>query len=44
VKLEWGGRELAAIVPINVAGIEWLKAHPARRIEAAPGPRVRARD
>jgi para-nitrobenzyl esterase len=36
VKVEWGGgKALAAVVPINVAGIEWLKAHPARRLSPA---------
>lgn len=35
VKLEWGGASAAAVVPINVAGIEWLKTHPAKRVDAA---------
>ena len=34
VKLEWGGRQLAEVVPINVAGIEWLNSHPARHVDA----------
>ncbi|MEP7311378.1 MAG: carboxylesterase family protein [Pseudomonadota bacterium] len=37
VKLQWGGGKAAEIVPINVAGIEWLNAHPAKRLEVAPG-------
>jgi hypothetical protein len=37
VKLEWGGRRPAEVVPINVAGIEWLNAHPAQHVEAGPG-------
>ncbi|HTY93599.1 MAG TPA: carboxylesterase family protein [Steroidobacteraceae bacterium] len=43
VKLEWGGDSLAAIVPINVTGIEWLKSHPAYRFDALP-PSLGARD
>jgi len=34
VKLEWGGRESAEVVPINVTGIEWLKTHPARHLDS----------
>ena len=37
VKLEWGGAQPVSIVPVNVDGIEWLKTHPAKRIEAVSG-------
>jgi para-nitrobenzyl esterase len=30
VMLEWGGTRAAEVVPLNVANIEWLQAHPAR--------------
>lgn len=43
VKLEWGGRVPAEVVPIDVAGIEWLRAHPAVRFDLAP-PSLGARD
>jgi para-nitrobenzyl esterase len=42
VKLEWGGASPATVVPINVAGIEWLRTHPAKRVDAGvvPGGRI----
>lgn len=38
VKLEWGGSQAAAVVPIDVARIEWLKAHPPQPIEPGREP------
>lgn len=35
VMLEWGGMQAADVVPINVAGIEWLRAHPAQHLNIA---------
>jgi para-nitrobenzyl esterase len=43
VKLEWGGKAPTEVVPINVAGIEWLRAHPALRFDMMP-PSLGARD
>jgi para-nitrobenzyl esterase len=37
VKLEFGGATNAAAVKLNTAGLDWLMAHPAQRVEAAPG-------
>ena len=37
VKLEFGGGKAAQVVPIATKNIDWLAAHPARRLEAAPG-------
>lgn len=37
LKLEWGGRALAEVVPIEVTRIEWLRSHPARHIEGGGG-------
>ena len=37
VMLEWGGKELAAVVPMDVSDIEWLKAHPARHVQSGAG-------
>ena len=43
VKLEWGGSSPARIVPLDVPGIEWLRAHPAYRYDLLP-PSAGARD
>jgi len=37
VKLEFGGGKPAQVVPIATKNIDWLAAHPAQRLEAAPG-------
>jgi para-nitrobenzyl esterase len=37
VKLEFGGAQQAAVVKLNTAGLDWLKAHPAQAVAAAPG-------
>lgn len=38
VKVEFGGAGgQAVVVPLNLPGLDWLKAHPARPVTAAPG-------
>jgi para-nitrobenzyl esterase len=38
VKVEFGAAtQPAAVVPLNTAGLDWLKAHPAQPMTAAPG-------
>lgn len=37
VKLEFGGAKTAQVVPIVTKNIDWLGAHPAQRLDAAPG-------
>ena len=37
VKLEFGGAAPAVALPLNAAGLDWLKAHPPLPVAAAPG-------